>query len=115
MLTQGDEGRTTEAIPVPKDPSKTHPYREEEVINRTNAALESKTTINQYDVRCVVKLYDIKSKTNFYYQGKVPNSPGQYSPEFVEWIVKQYEKDTQFFSNARREARRHRNLGTSEA
>lgn len=105
VLSTGEEGSVIGVLPVPKDPSSTHPYRQTEVKKQINAALKGETKINTYDVQCVVKVFGIKGKTTFFYQGSVPNSPGQYSQDFVNWVVSNYGKDAQFFQKAREKAR----------
>ena len=106
-LATGDVGATVGILEVPKDPSKTHPYRQKELVEQTNVTLEG-AIINKHDVECVVKVHDVKEKSNFYYQGKVKGSPGQYSREFVEWMAAKHERNTDFFPQARQRAREMR-------
>ena len=54
-------------------------------------------TFNQHDIQCVNKAYDIKKRSEYFYQGKVKGSPGQYSQVFVDWLMQQHQKDGQFF------------------
>jgi len=102
-LTTGGAGETVGVLKIPKDPSTTHPYRQTELIKQVNKVLEG-TTINKSHVECVVKSHSVKKKSNFYYQGKVKNSPGQYSHEFVEWIAMKHRQDRSFFEKARQKA-----------
>ena len=55
-------------------------------------------------MQCVVKAFSVKEKTTFFYQRGVPNSPGQYSQDFVDWMVRQYRADSQFFGKAHAKA-----------
>lgn len=102
VLTAGDVGETAQIIEVPKDPSKTHPFREKDLILEVNAALDGLTRINAYDIRCIGKVYNIKKRPNFFYQGAITGSPVQYSREFAAWLVAEYKKDGDFFLKARR-------------
>jgi hypothetical protein len=106
VLTKGETGVTANIIEVPKDPSKTHPFRQKEATEQVNNALVDEVRISQYEIQCVVNVYNIKKRPEFYYQGTVKGSIGQYSPAFVSWLLKSYEKDKNFFSKAREKARR---------
>jgi hypothetical protein len=105
-LTGGETGATMGIVEVPKDPGKTHPYREKELIDAVNAKLGSVASINQHDIRCIVKVYQIKKQPEFHYKGRVIGSPTQYSPRFVDWILRKYNADNQFFFKTRQKARR---------
>lgn len=102
-LSAGSGGEMMGIMEVPKDPAKTHPYRRKELIARLNEQLES-DSINQYDIQCVVKVHKIKSRSDFYYQGKISGSPVQYSEKFAAWILEQFNKDNTFFKNCRGKA-----------
>ena len=97
----------TRFVEVAKDPSRSHPFREKELIEQLRASL-LEAGINRHDVRCINKVYKIKRRSEYFYQGKIPNSPGQYSPALVDWIIKQYRKDGQFFLETRRRAKKMR-------
>jgi len=79
---------------------------EKEVVAKINALLDGVSCINRYDIQCVIKVYGVKKRPEFYYKGKVQGSPSQYSHEFVEWIVKQYNNDNTFFTKARQKAQK---------
>ncbi len=55
-LSSGTSGTNTKLIEVPKDPSKTHPHRQKDVMAVVNAALAEAYTINQHDIQCVVSV-----------------------------------------------------------
>jgi hypothetical protein len=105
VLTSGTSGIETRVVEVPKDPSKTHPYRQKEVIGKINAVLDGANRINPYDIQCVNKVYDVRKRSEFFYKSTVQGSPSQYSREFVEWLTKQYKNDNAFFTKARQKAR----------
>ena len=99
-LVSGPGGKLTQLVEVPKDPSRSHPFRQKEVIEKVNGLLNG-SNINQYDIQCINKIYRIKSKSEYFYQGKIAGSPAQYSQNFVDWIVKQYNRDKEFFIKTR--------------
>jgi hypothetical protein len=105
QLTSGASSSVMGIVEVAKNPCKTHPYREKELIQDVNARLKGQSQINQHDVRCVVKVYRVKDRSEHFYQGTVPGSPGQYSRVFADWLLGQWKKDGQFFSKARQRAR----------
>lgn len=105
VLTKGESGLAAGIIEVAKDPSRTHPYRQKEATIQVNNALGGGIRIPQYEIQCVVNIYDIKKRPEFYYRGTVKGSPAQYSPAFIAWLLKEYEKDNDFFTKARQKAK----------
>ncbi len=105
VLTKGETGLITSIIEVAKDPSKTHPFRQKEATEQLNNALKGTARIPTYEIWCVVKVHSIKKRPEFYYQGTVKGSPAQYSPAFITWLLKEYEKDNDFFKKTRQKAR----------
>jgi hypothetical protein len=105
VLTKGESGLQANIVEVPKDPSKTHPFRQKEATEQLNNVLKGTTRIPPYEIWCVIKVYGIKKRPEFYYQGTVKGSPAQYSPAFIAWLLKEYEKDNEFFRKARQKAR----------
>ena len=99
------DGEPTRIVEVPKDPSKSHPYRQKELLEQVAERLQ----INSHDIQCVNKVYGIKNRPDFFYQGKVKNSPGQYSHAFVDWLVERREQDEQFFPKTRARAKKPTN------
>ena len=97
------DGETTQIVEVAKDPGITHPYRQKEVIAIVNEVLQ--TEINQFDIQCVNKVGGIKTRREYFYQGRVQGSPGQYSQAFVDWIITRYRQDNGFFKNTRAKAK----------
>jgi hypothetical protein len=95
----------TRVVEVAKDPSKTHPLRQKEVLEQLEARVKG-IGVNAHDIQCVNKVHRVKAHSEFFYQGKVKGSPGQYSPAFVEWLLSKYEKDSKFFQKARVAAKR---------
>lgn len=102
QLSTGPQGEHSRIIEVPRDPSSSHPFREKEVVESAKAA---GLRVNQHDIRCVNKVYNIKKRNEYFYQGKVKGSPGQYSQGFVDWLIERYRGDDQFFQNTRAKAK----------
>ncbi len=110
-LTKGEGGETLKVIEIPKDSARSHPFRQTELVEEVNRKLDGRVVINQYDIQCVTKLYNVRRNSDFFYQGSVKGSPSQYSPMFADWLSKQFEKDAQFFEKVREQARQSRASG----
>ena len=112
ILSSGPtDSEPTRIVQVPKDPSASHPLRQKEVIERLKTELPG-IQINQHDIYCVNKVYNIKAKPDYFYQGKIKGSPPQYSHTFVDWVIRKYHNDNEFFSKTRDHSRK---LGQSKA
>jgi hypothetical protein len=71
------------------------------VVERVNERLSGLVQISGYDIQCVVNAFGIRGRSDYYYRGSVPNSPVQYSREFVDFIVERFRNDSGFFEGAR--------------
>lgn len=115
VLTKGPGGSTATIVEVPKDPGKTHPLRRKEATQLLNQSLPAHDQVTAYDVECVIEVHGVMKRAEFFYHSGVPGSPKQYSAAFVEWMLRQYGKDSTFFRNARTRRRelkaRARGLG----
>jgi hypothetical protein len=105
VLSSGVTGKEAIIIEVPKDPNKTHPYRRKEVVLAINQRLGNQHSITNYDIVCINRVFDIKSKGEFYYLPKFYPSP-RYSDTYIDWIVSQATKNPNFFSQTRRKAQK---------
>jgi hypothetical protein len=85
-------------------PDKTHPYRQTELVDELNKKLHGRTKINQYDIQVIKKIYRVTEEPKYVYQPRFSST--QYSDVFVDWVVGEYERDSNFFANTRREAYR---------
>ena len=103
------DGQPTRIVEVPKDPSNSHPLRQKELLELVGERLQ----VNQHDIQCANKVYRIKDRREFFYQGKVKNSPGQYSHAFVEWLVEKHGQNDQFFLKTRAQAKKPTNADAS--
>ncbi len=107
VLSKGVSGKeTTRFIEVPKDPSKSHPLRQKEVLEQVNSLLGG-LLITSYDLQCVIKVHGIKLRSEYFYKGKVKGSPSQYSLAYVKWLIKQFQNDPAFFQKARSTVKRN--------
>lgn len=80
-------------------PDRTHPFRQKELIEAVNQKLPPDRHINQYDVQCIRKLYDIENDVTFHYLPKFGGH--QYSPTFADWVIERFNTDNSFFEKAR--------------
>jgi hypothetical protein len=99
-LTSGPGGAQTRIVEVPKDPGMTHPYRQKDVIDAVNSRIAPRS-INAHDLLCVRRVHEIDKRPEFYYWSRVQGSPKQYSQGYVDWLVRQHERDPEFFKHAR--------------
>lgn len=104
-LTVGPDGQKLGKIQVPKDPGKTHPYRQTELIEQVNKMLGGEASINPHDVQCVRKAHKIDKRPEFHYESGIKNAPKQYSHGFADWMVKRFRQDYEFFQKARQKAK----------
>lgn len=101
VLSSGQTGRSlARIVEVPKDPGKSHPFRQKEVLAELKNAIPD-SGVNQHDVQCVNRVYGVKSRPDYFYQGKVLGSPGQYSQSLVDWLIRRYRQDRKFFLKTR--------------
>ena len=103
-VSLGDDGTAIGVVTVAKDPSKTHPYRQIDVV----AALKAKfpdVKITSYSIQTINASNNIKKQAKYFYQGTVKSSPCQYSQAFVDWMAVELEKDKDFFNKAKLKAK----------
>lgn len=89
-----------EKVEVLKDTGKTHPYLQSEVVDKLQKSL-GKKIVNRYDVQSIIKVFDIKSKPEFFYQSSFRTALGQYSEGFINWIILQFTNNPDFFIETR--------------
>ncbi len=104
------DGEPHRIVEVPKDPSKSHPFRQKELLEQVGDRLQ----INPYDIQCVNKVYGVTDRLEFFYQGEVKGSPRQYSQAFVDWLVEKHGQDEQFFPKTRARAKNSANAVASD-
>jgi hypothetical protein len=76
----------------------THPFRQTELVQTINDRAGAKIA-GPYEIQCVRKVYDIDSRPEFFHRPKF-GSP-QYSDALVSWLITEYQRDPQFFENAK--------------
>jgi hypothetical protein len=85
----------------PVDADTVWPYRGKDLLQRVNAVLGISPKVNSFDMQVIRAVYDLQRKhPDFVYRPFSRSSP-QYSEAFVQWLMKQYEKDPQFFQKTR--------------
>jgi len=82
-----------------------HPLRQCDVIRRINERLGNGIKINQAHIQDIRRVHLIEEKPHFFHKGRIPGAPKQYSESFVDWIVENFSRDSDFFNKAR-EARK---------
>jgi hypothetical protein len=103
-LDVGASGVSTSIIEVPKDSCVTHPFLYSRVYEEVNQRIGS-DVMGVHDMKCIVKLYDVHNRREYYYRGKFKSSPGQFSEAFVNWLVTKHTKDQEFFARCRNKYR----------
>lgn len=83
------------------DPDQTHPYRQTELLQELNKRLPAGSQVNSHDVKCLRKVHGISEETHPEFTHWPMYSSPQYSHEFVDWLISQYQADSNFFINAR--------------
>lgn len=98
-LTSGpSDSESTQVVEVAKDSSVTHPYRQKELVGKIQ---EFYPVASPYDVQSVNAVFGVKSRNEWFYQGKITGSPGQYSEEYLNWIRNRFEQNPNFFKETR--------------
>jgi len=103
VLGSGTGGKEALILEVPKDPNKTHPYRQTEVVSLVNQKFGGAILFNRFDFQCIKKVYSIENRPEFCYLPKF-YSP-QYSEKLVDWIVEQMSKKPDFCMRTRSKAK----------
>ena len=83
------------------DPDQTHPFRQTELIEAVNRELAAGTQVNPHDILSVRRVHGIREATHPDFTHEPRYSSPQYSQAFADWIVKQFERDSEFFKKAR--------------
>lgn len=93
-----------DAAPVPwRSPDITHPFRQKEVVAEINNRLDGRGHVNGFDIQLVRRHFKSEDDPNLVYKPKFGTF--QYSPAFVDWLVKEFERDQSFFTALRARSR----------
>jgi hypothetical protein len=119
--TERDEEGRAKTIRVTDDPEAavfgrvdanvTHPYRQTEVVAEVNKRLKGKEIANPSWIQAVRKAHGIGASSHPLFCYKPRWSSQQYSDAFVDWMVKEYRRDSDFFQIARQKAYEMRRAG----
>lgn len=111
LVTASDENGTPTRIRLTSDPAaivygrldpdRTHPYRQTELLQELNKRLPSGSQVNSHDLKCVRKVYEISEENHPEFTHWPMYSSPQYSYEFADWLISQFEADRNFFMSAR--------------
>jgi hypothetical protein len=79
----------------------THLHRQTELIDEVNCRLPRGVHINSYDIQSVKRAHDINETTHPESVHLPRWGTYQYSDDLVTWLVRQYDRDNDFFAKAR--------------
>ena len=115
-LTAGPDGVMTRIVEVPKDPGKTHPYRQKDAIEEINRVLAARgcsptrpvpafllrrykypRVIHEGDFQRMCRAHEVRKRPEFFYRGSIHGSPSQYSRAFVDWFLAEIDKHPENF------------------
>jgi hypothetical protein len=82
------------------DPDRSHPYRQKEVIREVNTRLDG-ATVNAFDVLSVRRVHAISEETRPEFVHVPKFGSPQYSDAFVDWLIGEHERDSEFFTRAK--------------
>lgn len=99
VLTQGEGGVPLGMVNVPRDPDKTHPYFQQEVIDRFNE-LVGGNKMNRHNFQCICKQHKVGLRRDFCYRSQKGAMRPQYSEDYLIWLVESYQKDPDLLTKA---------------
>jgi Protein of unknown function (DUF3644)/EC042_2821-lke REase len=105
VAVSSSAGTAVRIVERSRDPGITHPWRQKELVAELISMVPSGRRITTGDVQAVVAAHDVKHRSEWFYQGSVKGSPGQYSRLFAEWFKAQLERDSDFLAKSRASAR----------
>ncbi|MDH3314579.1 MAG: putative DNA binding domain-containing protein [Gammaproteobacteria bacterium] len=85
------------------DIDRTHPFRAKEAIMEIAKRLPEDVVFNSFDFLSLRKVHDIDDREEFTHEPKFGSR--QYSQGFVDWVVREYNKDHTFLTKARKKYR----------
>lgn len=77
----------------------THPFRQKEVVREVNMRLSGRKTINNRDIACIRRVFEIQKDIVRCYTQNFATP--RYSQQFVDWIVEQFDGNGSFFEETR--------------
>jgi hypothetical protein len=101
---------------VPEDPSKICQFYERDVLQEVTTVIgkevlfgTERRVLNGSMIREVREAHNIQTPSRMYYRPEREGSRAYYGPEFVQWIIQQYDADADFFYKARQTLRARKN------
>jgi hypothetical protein len=88
----------------------THPFRQKEVVEEFHRLTGGTKKIIAYNIQCVRQTHRIDDNPTFCYKQK--HASALYSRAFVDWIVRSYHDNPDFFENAKHDAEQARRTST---
>jgi Putative DNA-binding domain/EC042_2821-lke REase len=94
---------TDESAPLYRavDWDTTHPYRQTELIQEVSSKLPRGTPFNSHDALCIRRAHRIDGNSHPEFAHELRFGGVQYSEAFADWIVDQYNRENDFFTDAR--------------
>ena len=80
------------------------PHRQKELLAEVNKRRGKGHKINSHDILCIKNKFDVLANPKFACKPHKMSAP-QYSVEFVDWMVGEYQKDQDFFAKLRAASR----------
>lgn len=102
VLNAGQVGTQAVVVEVPKEPDKTHPHRQKDIVRIINTEIVSTRPFNSFDMQCINKVYHIRDNPEFCYLPKY--YPPQYSDKLLKWILHQLTTIPDFLLTTRNKA-----------
>jgi hypothetical protein len=81
------------------NPDANYPFRQKDVIAEVNRRLGG-AVVNQHTILSVRRVFAIEGDARYQYRSRF-GTP-QYSQEFIDWLIGEYQRDAEFFNAARR-------------
>ncbi|HVF60961.1 MAG TPA: RNA-binding domain-containing protein [Thermoanaerobaculia bacterium] len=94
-------GDPTAPAVYPTQADDTWPHRGKELIGRVNQRLEGRTTINTHDIQAVRIVHSLETEYPELAHRPFQRTPPQYSDQCIDWLVEQYDRNPNFFADAR--------------
>jgi hypothetical protein len=77
----------------------THPFRQKEVVEAVNGALNGSKSIKAFHIQCIRQAHGVDANPTLCYKQKFASA--RYSQAFVDWILVQHSAQPDFFEAAK--------------
>jgi hypothetical protein len=82
----------------PLDVDRLYPLRQKDLMRALNLRF-GRRAVNSYDIQAIRRQHRLDERAGFVFH--LPGAGRRYSPEVVEWIFEQHDRDPAFFQHAR--------------